>query len=390
MRIRSSRKRAFTLVELLVVIAIIGILVALLLPAVQFAREAARRMQCGNNLKQIGVALHTYHDTHKILPPALLGSGRWNVANPELPATNPPHRVSNTTGWVMLMPFLEQEPLWQRYTFDAPSSVSNPYSKPFINGINTSDYVDINGKNNQLVYTARIEIMTCPSDVIPAARFNNAVNNPADFYESNQVARSNYLFATGEYTDYNSRWNSITAGTTNQMVNGTLTAVADVHKGLFGNDGAGTLGFCTDGTSNTIMVGESKQSPRGHHSGNPGANMNFTTAFGPYWGAGVHTCCHGRTPAGMDLNANLIKGKAYTTGVIYGAPNFDMTGNNGRGQYAWQFGAWHPGQSQYVLADGAVKSISDTVDYHGVFVWLNRPADNRGVSMADTKSSGLQ
>jgi len=331
-----------------------------------------------------------YHDTYKIMPPALLGSGRWNVANPELPATNPPHRVANITGWVLLLPFMDQEPLWNQYNFGAPSSVSNPYSKPFINGINLDNYVDINGKNNQTVYTTRLEIMTCPSDVIPAARFNNVPNDPIQFYTSNQVARSNYLFSTGHYEDYTSRWNNITAGSVNLLVNGTLTSVADVHKGLFGNDGSGTLGFCSDGTSNTIMVGESKQSPRGHHSGNPGANMNFTTAYGPYWGAGVHTCCHGRSPANMDLNANLIKGKAYTTGMIYGAPNFDMTGNNGKGQYAWQFGAWHPGQTQFVLADGAVKSISDTVDYHGVFVWLNRPADNRGVNMANTGASGLQ
>jgi prepilin-type N-terminal cleavage/methylation domain-containing protein len=357
---RFLARRAFTLVELLVVIAIIGVLVSLLLPAVQFARESARRMSCSNNLKQIGVALHTYHDTHKILPPALIGSGRWNVKNPELPATNPPHRVTNTTGWMLLLPFMEQEPLYNKAEFGAPASVSNPYGKPFINNVNISDYVNpLNGKTNKEVYGNRLEIMTCPSDSIPAPIQRRKPNTTSDFYEANEVARSNYLFATGSYTDYNARWQN----------------TAHYHRGLFGNDGAGTLGDCIDGTSNTIMVGESKQGHRGKTS----------TVYGPYWGAGVHTCCHGRTPYNMNL-VTLNGGAGtctVTIGIRYGAPNFNTNMHKLKRQYAWQFGSHHPGGSQYVLGDGAVKLIGNQVEYNGVFVAINRPADQgffRGVA----------
>jgi len=104
--------------------------------------------------------------------------------------------------------------------------------------------------------------------------------------------------------------------------------------------------------------------------------------FGPYWGAGVHTCCHGRAPANS-TPTYVVRGRVVTYGIAYGAPNFDQSANAIKGQYAWHFGSWHPGSTQFVMCDGAVKGISDTVDYHGVFLWLNRPADYKPVSLAD-------
>ncbi|NOX55774.1 MAG: DUF1559 domain-containing protein, partial [Planctomycetes bacterium] len=112
-------RRGFTLIELLVVIAIIAILIALLLPAVQQAREAARRTQCRNNLKQIGLALHNYHDVYGVFPPALINSGRQGDRN-----TNGP--VLNATAWIMLLPYVDQAPLYEQYNSNLASNPSCP------------------------------------------------------------------------------------------------------------------------------------------------------------------------------------------------------------------------------------------------------------------------
>lgn len=116
-QISLTRKRGFTLIELLVVIAIIAILIALLLPAVQQAREAARRSTCKNNLKQIGIALHNYHDTHSVLPPGVLmfddGSGD---PDPDL----------GNWGWnTFLLPYIDQAPLYNQLT---PNGANFPTS----------------------------------------------------------------------------------------------------------------------------------------------------------------------------------------------------------------------------------------------------------------------
>jgi prepilin-type N-terminal cleavage/methylation domain-containing protein/prepilin-type processing-associated H-X9-DG protein len=115
----TSQRNAFTLVELLVVIAIIGILISLLLPAVQAAREAARRMQCTNNLKQLGIAFHNYHDTHKVFPPAYViqpgGGGVHGEPDPQTRDAGP------GWGWgALLLPFLEQGNVQAEFDFNLP------------------------------------------------------------------------------------------------------------------------------------------------------------------------------------------------------------------------------------------------------------------------------
>src|SRR5690606_18181536 len=124
--IRAVRSRTpyqgFTLVELLVVIAIIGILVALLLPAVQAAREAARRMSCGNNLKQLGLALQNYHDTYKVFPPAHIP---FNTAYPTTPRNETSADNYGPSWMVLILPFMEQQPLHSKIDWSQSMSHAN-------------------------------------------------------------------------------------------------------------------------------------------------------------------------------------------------------------------------------------------------------------------------
>lgn len=142
----------FTLVELLVVIAIIGILIALLLPAVQAAREAARRSQCQNNLKQLGLAMHNYHDSNKWLPPGIGINGCcWGTWQP------------------ILLPYLEQEAMGQLYQNWGGEDVGSACG-----GVGGPRYSSAPNTTN--VCNKRFETLTCPSD-IPNAPFSNLTNH---------------------------------------------------------------------------------------------------------------------------------------------------------------------------------------------------------------------
>lgn len=140
----------FTLVELLVVIAIIGILIALLLPAVQAAREAARRAQCSNNLKQLGLALHNYHDTFKVFPPSAVGLASCG--------SNSDAIGLNASGWLMVLPFMEQTPLHAAYNFN---QTAIHYQAAGNTAVIMGDSV---ASGNAQVVATKVAAFLCPSD----------------------------------------------------------------------------------------------------------------------------------------------------------------------------------------------------------------------------------
>jgi prepilin-type processing-associated H-X9-DG protein len=330
-----------------VVIAIIGVLVGLLLPAVQKVREAAARVSCENNLKQLGIAVHTFNDAYGRFPAAMIHSGRYNNASatpysgPEVKYTGP-YVVYNHTGFVALLPFLEQSALFRQYSYQAVSSASNPYGLGL--GANPSP-----NPNQTVVGGANIKVFVCPSDDVPAPVVTANSEDPTNFYERTNAIRGNYLFNTGHYTDYDAPWDS----------------TGRAYRGPFGNNGAVSLSTIHDGTSNTIAIGESRQ-------------LHTSSSYGPYPLYGTHTAVHGRILSPVAT--------ALATCVQYSAINYPegkCSGNaNVMCQYAWQFGSYHAGGANFVFCDGSVHFLTDEIDYP-TFAALATPQGGEVVSNSD-------
>jgi prepilin-type N-terminal cleavage/methylation domain-containing protein/prepilin-type processing-associated H-X9-DG protein len=209
--VRSSRL-GFTLIELLVVIAIIALLIALLLPAVQSARESARRIQCCNNLKQIGLALHNYHSASGSFPPGAALNGV--AAVPGLYATWQP----NMSAQAMMLPYLEQSPLYNALNFD--------FGAEYDLGMNSTGVLTI------------IAGFLCPSDTNAGSRLNN------NSYYACFGTTTDYMFTPGMPGGAN--W-------VGMAPNVTFTG----STGLFAQAVSYGINQCIDGTSNTVAYAES-------------------------------------------------------------------------------------------------------------------------------------
>lgn len=329
---RFNRPReGFTLVELLVVIAIIGILIALLLPAVQAAREAARRSQCLNNLKQMGVALHNYHDVHQVFPPALMNSGRHSSCQSTNPLAAWGPGVRNTTGWAFLLPFFEQTALADQYKMSHPSTPAEG-TAPCPLGVNGGDYL----VNRPAVQT-RLALLECPSASTVGEVRTNAPGT-TDNYSLDGARRTNYFFSSGHFSDTSHPY-------------AYYGQLRDVRLGVFGNNGAAKISDIRDGTSNVLAIGEAVGSDRDGHK--------TSANYGPWGLTGAHTCCHG-----------VIQSNSAATPIVYTAAqqaryqiNYPDGGRADGKTYAWVFNSLHPGGVQFVLADGSARFLSETTEY---------------------------
>lgn len=230
-------RRAFTLVELLVVIAIIGILVGLLLPAVQAAREAARRMQCSNNLKQIGLSLHNYESAYKTFPPGGVTPGNC-CGTP-----------SAGTWTLFLLPFLEQTNLYNQYDFalwndESPGRIAAGNGNP------------ANGEANDFVPQQFLSFYTCPSDVNTGSLERPASGNGNDL----QYASGSYRAVSGAGSRGIGWMDSNQDYPFGSQYRGVLYTIGGRHFDRQSRAAVAftpsKMGSITDGTSNTIVVGE--------------------------------------------------------------------------------------------------------------------------------------
>jgi len=317
-----SRKSGFTLIELLVVIAIIAVLIALLLPAVQQAREAARRSQCKNNLKQIGLALHNYHDTYGKFPSGFV-SNAWPSATNDGATTE----LSCWSWGAMILPYIDQAPMYNTLQVGTISLAANLAA----------------GGAQRTAATTALPAFICPSDTGPALNDFNAS------YGANATQQTNFgtydRRATSNGTDRIAIAKSNYVGVVDSGDSGTPAWNPTPYGpplGLFSANSGNGIRSITDGTSNTLIVGERAFRYEGLNAGAGNAlGFGMTSVGAPYAGS-------------YSRSALSIYGIPYW-GINQSVTNAD---HQTRG-----FSSTHVGGVHFVMGDGAVRFISDNIDH---------------------------
>ena len=333
--------KGFTLVELLVVIAIIGILVGLLLPAVQAAREAARRMQCSNNLKQWGLANHNFESAFKRLPFGMLRADGNGWGHPEWGTPNQNRRFALLH---QLMPYVEQQAFWDNW--NQLNFGANQVSNPLYGG----DGVTVNPTNGTAAVGQLVTpVLRCPSN--PGSPWNeshttasNGVYARADYYAC--AGRRGY---PGFSNTFPSLWNPFGPGSDYPRPPGTATSAALARTdGIFTRCLARKFSAITDGLSNTIMMGEFAFFDPVFDRCGPETGLS-TTKIGN-WGW-VWFGAEGNVFKGTGVPINL---RLQNCSEFFPSLRYDDRIN--------AFGSLHGGGAQFTMGDGSVKFITETID----------------------------
>jgi prepilin-type N-terminal cleavage/methylation domain-containing protein len=319
------RHRGFTLIELLVVIAIIAVLIALLLPAVQQAREAARRTQCKNNLKQIGLAMHNYHDNFNQFPAGLYYTGVTNAAGA---AADGQTFILNHTGWSMILPYIDQGNLYNQFNF---AHASND-ARDAANGLPVmGTFVPNRNWGKEM-----LQVYLCPS---ATEVFKVTYQGGDPMFWTEEAAPNCYMLAGGGLGEGYRSW-PVYGGAMTGLPDGTTVNL----QGAFGNNKSASIRDFTDGTTNSVMVYESTL-------------RKVYTVYGPVWGQGRHIAVYGGPlPDGNpgSLTNCLFKINA----------NPEKCGLTGLTRpWARTPSSEHVGGCHVLLGDGSCRFMSENIDY---------------------------
>ena len=362
-RTSTHYKLAFTLVELLVVIAIIGMLIGLLLPAVQSAREAGRRMQCSNNLKQIVLAIHTYHDSHNKL------CGHSTGPN------------ANRSAIVLLFPFIEQMARHSEImSYDAQAKINNP-----------SDYN--NPYDDRTWWKGVISTVLCPSDG------NSRSGHTPSGHTTGAFIVGNYCFSEADYIEESySR-----PGNFRSPFGSKLSTVW--ASGNWAEDTDNSFSSINDGLTNTVFLSERVSMPGDNGKG------DYNNIRGGIAGPGVDfwkwkpaDCAALRGPAntynwphgaadGQGANYCYVAWKCafFNTILPPNSPSCAWTGYDSTGNSAGHNGfyasllpptSFHTGGVQVALGDGSVRFVTDTIESGDATQWFMYKNDPRGKTVS--------
>ncbi len=303
----------------MVVIAIIGILIALLLPAVQAAREAGRRATCINNMRQIGLALHNYENSRGCFPPAGIGYGDCYTCNTTYVGDS---RIFNLSGMLFLLPYLEQQSLYDQFNLkEAVATTSSSAVQKNTNGTVVGN--PLTNGNAALCGTV-VNAFLCPSDgsADPKGRLTGTNYGPGGSYVG---AATNYDFITS-YLDWNycNYWKTLTG-----------------NRRMFGENSATRVANVTDGLSNTLAVGETT---RYHVNGN-----SFAWAYRAW------------VMAGIDPTRGINHWHEPWVDATWQCPPYNPA--FGRLRSWWcAAGSMHPGGCNFVMGDGSVRFIGEATN----------------------------
>ena len=361
-----KKRFGFTLIELLVVIAIIAVLIALLLPAVQQAREAARRTQCKNNLKQMGLAFFNYESTYGQFAPAYIityqkGDG-WDGGPGDgisQPAGVGSQSVAVAPWPARLLPFMDQQNLYNQLNFAIPigfgSATGGPVNASGISAGSGSGYASYPvSQNYQLLSTAIVTPFICPSAPHP----NGTITSEQDLGNMGDAGAT--YFSVGSVCDY-----VVTGGVRSGLGSIYTTAKPNAPRGGIMQDSnpSPTIAKVTDGTSNTILLGEDAgmpdvwvRGPKLWQAGSSGVVQGSVPFFGnSSWGA--HLYIYGGAWTDWNMGENWLQGSdVLGTPRTSGPCVINCTNNLGHGLFAF-----HPGGSHVLMADGAVRFLSESM-----------------------------